>query len=59
MLSAAAFLRTIVGEPSTEVGGFQSTNLFYGLRLVCALALATLVPFLIDRHARRSTRVAR
>jgi len=35
----------------------SDAHLFYGMRLLGALILATLVPLLIDRHARHSSRV--
>jgi hypothetical protein len=59
MLSASAFLRAISGDPSSGVAGLMSGRFFYGLRLLGAIALATLVPLLIDRHARRSSRVGK
>jgi uncharacterized membrane protein YfcA len=50
-------LRIVSGEVSTEAA---SPERFYRTaRLIAALLTATLIPFLIDRYARRSSRVIR
>jgi dipeptide/tripeptide permease len=57
MLSAA--VSVIVGllvnqaEPSAQV---SSSRFYHAARFIGALLIATLVPFLIDRRARRSSR---
>jgi len=58
MLSASLFL--IVSAVATQVvaGDADSSSLrfYYASRLIGALLLATVVPLLIDRRARRSSR---
>jgi hypothetical protein len=58
MLSAALFL--IVSAIATQLDAgdveFSSIRLYYASRLIGALLLATVVPLLIDRRARRSRR---
>jgi len=58
----AGFIDAIAGggvtqQPSVEAD--QSGHFYLTVRLISALLIATLVPFAIDRHARRSGRVAR
>ncbi|HET6761844.1 MAG TPA: hypothetical protein VFH13_07065 [Gemmatimonadaceae bacterium] len=61
MLSASVFLVVwiIVTQMETGSSQFTGTRLYYALRLIGALLVATLVPLLIDRRARRSSRVRR
>jgi hypothetical protein len=60
MLSALALLaRVVVTQMETGGTGFSTSRLYYASRLIGALLIATLVPLLIDRHARRSSRVRR
>jgi hypothetical protein len=58
MLSAAVFLIvSVVATQAATVGAeFSTSRLYYALRLIGALLIATVVPLLIDRHARRSNR---
>jgi hypothetical protein len=60
MLSAAVFLVTIQ-TTQTVMGGsqFTTSRFYYASRLIGALLVATLVPLLIDRRGRRSSRVRR
>ena len=50
-------LRIVTEQISVE--GDSSNHFFRTARLVAALLIATFIPFLIDRHARRSDRVGR
>jgi hypothetical protein len=60
MLSALALLaRVVVTQMETGGTGFSTSRLYYASRFIGALLIATLVPLLIDRHARRSSRVRR
>jgi hypothetical protein len=61
MLSASAFLLIGAVVAQFEIGTteFSDNHLAYALRLIGALLIATLVPLLIDRRARRSSRVSR
>jgi len=58
MLSASLFL--IVSAVATQVDagdvGSSSNRFYYASRLIGALLLATVVPLLVDRRARRSSR---
>ena len=60
MLSAPALF--VVGIVATQAGGdadqVSDNHLFYALRLICALLVATLVPLVIDQRARRSARLS-
>jgi hypothetical protein len=49
----------VVTQMDTGDTGFSTSRLYYVSRLIGALLIATLVPLLIDRHARRSSRVRR
>jgi hypothetical protein len=50
-------LRIVSGEVAAET---PSPGHFYRtVRLIVALLIATLIPFLVDRYARRSSRVIR
>lgn len=59
MLSAAVCLVTMIQTTQMEVGGsqFTTSRFYYASRLIGALLIATLVPLLLDRRARRSNRV--
>jgi hypothetical protein len=60
MLSAFVLLAwVVVTQLETGDPGFFTSRLYYASRLIGALLIATLVPLLIDRHARRSSRVRR
>jgi hypothetical protein len=61
MLSAFAFVLIGAVVVQFEIGTteFSDNHLAYALRLIGALLIATLVPLLIDRGARRSNRVSR
>jgi hypothetical protein len=61
MLTPAVFLATMIQTTQMEMGSsqFTTTRFFYASRLIGALLIATLVPLLIDRRARRSSRVRR
>ena len=61
MLSAVALLVVglIVAQTGSDSSELSDNHLFYAVRLIGALLVATLVPLLIDRRARRSTRVIR
>jgi hypothetical protein len=61
MLSASVLLVVWILVTQVEAGGteFSTSRLYYALRLIGALLIATLVPLLIDRRARRSSRVRR
>ncbi len=49
----------VLTQMETSDTGFFTSHLYYAARLIGALLIATLVPLLIDRHARRSSRVRR
>lgn len=57
MLSAAVSLiiRALVGQVEVPNPEVSANRFFYLARLVGALLIATLVPLLIDRRARRSS----
>jgi hypothetical protein len=59
MLSAAVFLivRVVANQADTVGAEFSTSHFYYASRLIGALLIATVVPLLIDRHARRSNRV--
>lgn len=54
---ALLVLRIVTGEIAE--GGNAADHFYRTVRLIAALLIATVVPFLIDRHARRSSRVMR
>jgi len=58
MLSASLFL--IISDLVTQADagdvGYSGMRFYYASRLIGALLLATAVPLLIDRRARRSSR---
>ena len=56
MLSAAVFLiASVVAVRAEAVGAeFSTSRFYYASRLIGALLIATVVPLLIDRRARRS-----
>jgi hypothetical protein len=58
MLSAAVFLivRVVADQADTVAAEFSTRHFYYASRLIGALLIATVVPLLIDRHARRSNR---
>lgn len=58
-LSATAILVVAVMaiQTGTDTAGFSDNHLFYAFRLIGALVVATGVPLLIDRRARRSSRI--
>ena len=60
MLSATALLvmGVVRTQTETDTAEFSDNHLFYALRLIGALLIATLVPLLIDQRARRSSRVS-
>jgi hypothetical protein len=59
MLSASALhVMGVVGtQTGPETAEFTENHFAYALRLIGALLLATLLPLLIDRRARRSSRI--
>lgn len=60
MLSALVLpVWVVVIQMETGSTEFSTSRLYYASRLIGALLIATLVPLLIDRHARRSSRVRR
>lgn len=61
MLSASVFLivRVVVTQAETGSAEFSTSRFYYVSRLIGALLIATVVPLLIDRRARRSSRVLR
>lgn len=61
MLSAFVLpiLRAVTAQMESGDAGFTTSRLYYAARLIGALLVGTLVPFLIDRHARSSSRVRR
>jgi hypothetical protein len=61
MLSAFVLpvLRAVTAQMESGDTGFFTSRPYYAARLIGALLIATLVPFLIDRHARSSGRVRR
>ena len=61
MLSALALpvLRAVTTQMESSDTGFSTSRLYYAARLIAALLIAILVPLLIDRYARSSSRVRR
>jgi len=61
MLSASVLLVVWIIVTQMDMGGsqFSTSRFYYALRLIGALLIATLVPLLIDRRVRRSSRVRR
>lgn len=59
MLSPAVSLivRALVTQAETVGAEIATSRFYYAARLIGALLIATLVPLLIDRRARRSSRV--
>jgi hypothetical protein len=59
MLSASLSLILSIVGAQADIGGADSssTRLYYASRLIGALLAATVVPLMIDRRARRSSRV--
>ena len=57
MLSAAVSLiiRVLVGQVEASTADAYTSRFFYAARLIGALLIATLVPLLIDRRARRAS----
>jgi hypothetical protein len=57
MLSASLFLIIAAVAAQADAGdvGFSGMRFYYASRLIGALLLATAVPLLIDRRARRSS----
>ena len=56
------FVLPVLLAVSTQMesdAGFSTGRLYYAARFIAALLVATLIPFLIDRHARSSPRVRR
>ena len=60
ILSATALhvIGVVRTQTEPDTAEFSDNHLLYALRLIGALLIATLVPFLIDRRARRSSRVS-
>jgi hypothetical protein len=60
MLSASAIVAVgfVATQTDTDGAEFSANHLFYALRLIGALLVATVVPLLIDRRARRSSRIS-
>lgn len=58
-LTASAILVVAVMaiQTGTDTAEFSDNHLFYAFRLIGALVVATAVPLLVDRRARRSSRV--
>ena len=58
MLSAAVFLlvSVVATRPDAVGAEFSTSRFYYASRLIGALLIATVIPLLIDRHARRSSR---
>lgn len=60
MLSALVpIVRAVTAQMESGDTGFTTSRLYYTARLIGALLIATLVPILVDRHARSSSRVRR
>jgi hypothetical protein len=61
MLSASLFLIVSLVGAQADTGGADSlgTRMYHASRLIAALLAATVVPLLIDRRARRSSRIRR
>ena len=55
--SAILIVAVLAFRTGTDTSGFSDNHLFYALRLIGALGVATAVPLLIDRRARRSNRI--
>jgi len=55
--SAIVAVGLVVSQTDTGSAEFSNNHLFYALRLIGALLVATVVPLLIDRRARRSSRI--
>ncbi len=60
VLSALAilFVGLVLTQTETDTAETSANHLFYALRLVGALLAATVVPLVIDRRARHSSRVS-
>jgi hypothetical protein len=60
MLSATALhvVGVVRAQAESDTAEFSDNHLFYALRLIGALLIATLVPLLIDQRARRSSRLS-
>ena len=60
MLSASALVAVGLAATQTDTDSteFSANHLLYALRLIGALLVATVVPLLIDRRARRSSRIS-
>ncbi len=60
MLSASAIVAVgfALSQTDADSAQFSANHLFYALRLIGALLVATVVPLLIDRRARRSSRIS-
>ena len=60
MLSASVLVVVwvVLTQTDTDTAEFSANHLLYALRLIGALLVATAVPLLIDRRARRSSRVS-
>ena len=56
--SAIVAVGLVASQTDTDSAEFSANHLFYALRLIGALLVATVVPLLIDRRARRSSRVS-
>ena len=61
MPSVFTSLLVSILETQAAIGSaeFSTSRFYYAARLIGALLIATVVPLLIDRHARRSSRVRR
>ena len=61
MLIASFLLVTIAVLTQADSAGadFFTSRFYYAARLIGALLIATLVPYQLDRRARRSNRIGR
>jgi len=55
--SAIVAVGLVVSQTDTDSAELSNDHLFYALRLIGALLVATVVPLLVDRRARRSSRI--
>lgn len=55
-VSVLAILAVADAQTDTASADFGTSHYYYAARLIGALVIATVVPLLIDRRARRSSR---
>ena len=55
--SAIVAVGLVVSQTDTDSAELSNNHLFYALRLIGGLLVATVVPLLVDRRARRSSRI--